>query len=68
MSFLFFFAVKMFLGALGGPGFWIGFTLATFFECGIEVLQPWLLGQWATQYETHKPEDVNVPLYVLLAS
>lgn len=56
--------VKMFLSALGGPGFWIGFTLASFFECSIESVQPWLLGLWATQYETHKSEDVNVPLYV----
>ncbi|EIM80365.1 uncharacterized protein STEHIDRAFT_162782 [Stereum hirsutum FP-91666 SS1] len=57
-------SVKMFLGALGGPGFWIGFTLASFFECSIESVQPWLLGLWATQYETHKPEDVNVPFYL----
>lgn len=56
--------VKMFLSALGGPLFWFGFTFATIFECSIEMLQPWLLGAWATQYETHKPEDVNVPLYV----
>lgn len=56
-------AVKMFLGALGGPWFWFCFTFATVFECTVEMLQPWLLGLWATQYETHKPEDVNVPLY-----
>lgn len=56
--------VKMFLCALGGPWFWFVFTFAAVFECSVEVMQPWLLGAWATQYETHKPEDVDVPLYV----
>ena len=26
----------------------------------------WFLGYWATQYETHPPEEVNVALYVLV--
>lgn len=52
----------MYLVALGGPLFWALFVLAIFFECTIEVLQPWILGQWANQYLTHRPEDVNVLL------
>lgn len=54
--------VKMYIEALGGPMFWSLFALATIFECIIEVLQPWILGQWANQYLTHRPEDVNVTL------
>lgn len=54
--------VKMYVEALGGPIFWPIFVVATFFECIIEVLQPWILGQWANQYLSHRPEDVNVPL------
>ena len=28
-------------------------------------VQAWFLGYWATQYEIHPPEEVNVALYVL---
>lgn len=55
----------MYLVALGGKYwvfFWTAFTTATVFECGIEILQPWLLGAWATEYSTHLPEEVNVTL------
>ncbi|EIM80350.1 P-loop containing nucleoside triphosphate hydrolase protein [Stereum hirsutum FP-91666 SS1] len=57
---------KMYIEALGGPMFWSLFALATIFECIIEVLQPWILGQWANQYLTHRPEDVNVTFYLAL--
>ncbi|KAG6877093.1 hypothetical protein C0993_010329 [Termitomyces sp. T159_Od127] len=59
-------SVKMYLVALGGKYwmvFWPAFTIATVFECSIEVLQPWLLGAWATEYTIHpNPEDVDVTL------
>ncbi|KAG5333486.1 hypothetical protein C0989_005688 [Termitomyces sp. Mn162] len=59
-------AVKMYLVALGGRYrmiFWPAFTFAMVFECGIEVLQPWLLGAWATEYTIHPdPADVDVTL------
>ena len=54
----------MYFKAFGGKRptlFWIAFWLATFFECTVEVFQPWFLGQWATEYEDHPPEEVNVP-------
>ncbi|KAG6830884.1 hypothetical protein H0H87_006879 [Tephrocybe sp. NHM501043] len=60
-------SVKMYLIALGGKYwilFWTAFTMATVFECAIEVLQPWLLGAWATQYSIHPPEEVNVTFYL----
>ncbi|GLB42122.1 putative P-loop containing nucleoside triphosphate hydrolase protein [Lyophyllum shimeji] len=60
-------SVKMYLIALGGRHwmfFWTAFISATYFECGIEVLQPWLLGQWATQYAEHPPEEVDVAFYL----
>ncbi|KAH0581470.1 hypothetical protein H2248_012549 [Termitomyces sp. 'cryptogamus'] len=62
-------SVKMYLVALGGRYwmiFWPAFTFATVFECGIEVLQPWLLGAWATEYTIHPdPADVDVTFYLV---
>lgn len=58
-------SVLMYLQALGGRYplfFWFGFVTATWFECGVELFQPWILGAWATEYETKPPEDVNVGL------
>ncbi|KAF8956143.1 P-loop containing nucleoside triphosphate hydrolase protein [Flammula alnicola] len=60
-------SIKMYLVALGGRHwvfFWTAFTTATVFECSVEVLQPWLLGAWATQYDEHPPEEVNVAFYL----
>ncbi|KDR82057.1 hypothetical protein GALMADRAFT_240518 [Galerina marginata CBS 339.88] len=60
-------SVKMYLVALGGRHwifFWTAFTTATLFECSVEVLQPWILGAWATQYDEHPPEEVNVMFYL----
>ncbi|KAH0582357.1 hypothetical protein H2248_010303 [Termitomyces sp. 'cryptogamus'] len=58
--------VKMYLVTLGGR-YWMifqpAFTFATVFKCGIEVLQPWLLGAWATEYSIHlDPADMDVTL------
>ncbi|KAG6888553.1 hypothetical protein C0995_007425 [Termitomyces sp. Mi166 len=61
-------SVKMYLVALGGKYwmvFWPMFTAATVFECTIEILQPWLLGAWATEYSIHPPEEVNVTFYLV---
>ncbi|KAG6906812.1 hypothetical protein DXG01_011996 [Tephrocybe rancida] len=60
-------SVKMYLIAFGGRSwifFWGAFTTTTVFECAVEVLQPWLLGAWATEYSIHPPEEVNVPFYL----
>ncbi|KAG5650158.1 hypothetical protein H0H81_000505, partial [Sphagnurus paluster] len=56
-------SVKLYLLALGGQHwifFWTTFTIVTIFETSLEILQPWLLGLWATQYTEHPPEEVNV--------
>ncbi|KAF8068784.1 P-loop containing nucleoside triphosphate hydrolase protein [Lyophyllum atratum] len=60
-------SIKMYLVALGGRRwgfFWFVFSTATFFECAIENVQPWLLGVWATEYSLHPPEEVNVSFYL----
>ncbi|KIJ34155.1 hypothetical protein M422DRAFT_35218 [Sphaerobolus stellatus SS14] len=60
-------SLKMYFQAFGGRWptlFWVAFWSATFFECIVEVFQQWFLGQWATQYEEHSPEEVNVPFYL----
>src|ERR1700753_2160252 len=59
--------VAMYISALGGkyPSvFWIGFCSATFFECFVELLQPWILGAWATEYRERPASEVNVALLV----
>jgi hypothetical protein len=56
----------MYLSALGGRHpvfFWTGFIAATYFECFVEILQPWILGEWATQYDKLPASEVNVALY-----
>ncbi|KIJ23038.1 hypothetical protein M422DRAFT_105687, partial [Sphaerobolus stellatus SS14] len=60
-------SLKMYFAAFEGRWptlFWSAIWSATFFECIVEVFRPWFLGQWATQYEDHTPEEVNVPYYV----
>ncbi|KAF9469432.1 hypothetical protein BDZ94DRAFT_1303901 [Collybia nuda] len=60
-------SVKLYFVSLGGRHwilFWTLFTTAAFFERIVEVLQPWLLGDWATQYEEHSADKVNVSFYL----
>lgn len=60
----------MYFAALGGEHwilFWYALITAIFFASILEALQPWLLGVWATQYEEHPPEEVNVALSVILS-
>ncbi|KAF9469452.1 P-loop containing nucleoside triphosphate hydrolase protein [Collybia nuda] len=60
-------SIKMYVVALGGQHwilFWFVYTTAAYLECSIEVVQPWLLGTWATQYQNHSPEEVNVAFYL----
>ena len=55
---------SLFVRGLGGDGyihfvaFWI-FNL--FLMHGGSMLAVWFLGHWGSQYEKHKPADVNVP-------
>ncbi|KAG5348915.1 hypothetical protein C0989_007211, partial [Termitomyces sp. Mn162] len=62
-------SIKMYLVVLGGRYwmiFWPAFTFAIVFECGIEVLQPWLLGAWAMEYTIHPdPADMDVTFYLV---
>ncbi|KAF8594046.1 hypothetical protein BDV93DRAFT_529547 [Ceratobasidium sp. AG-I] len=59
-------ALRLFLSALGGPGFWIfylvGFVLANL----VVLLQTYWLGLWARAYETHSrhTETVDVAFYL----
>lgn len=60
-------SLKMYFKAFGGRWptlFWVAFWSATFFECSVELFQPWFLGQWAAQYETHPSEEVDVFYYL----
>ncbi|PPQ77068.1 hypothetical protein CVT25_014881 [Psilocybe cyanescens] len=61
-------SVKLFLSGLGGehPLFFsllwlVGLTTSQV----ISVLQPWYLGVWGSQYETHAPSEVRLSYYLL---
>ncbi|KAG6899540.1 hypothetical protein C0993_009321 [Termitomyces sp. T159_Od127] len=61
-------SLKMYLFALGGKHwafFWIIFTVTIILECVFDVLQPWLLGIWASEYSRHPPEEINTSFYLL---
>lgn len=63
--------VKMYFVALGGRHwFWFWFWLITaiFFASFLGAVQTWLLGAWATQYQNHPVEEVNVGLLVIIFS
>ncbi|KAG6813437.1 hypothetical protein H0H92_011134 [Tricholoma furcatifolium] len=61
-------SLKMYLSALGGSHratFWTIFTTAIILECLFDVLQPWLLGAWASEYSRYPAEEVNVSFYLM---
>lgn len=59
--------MKLYLGGLGGhhPGlFFLAFLGGLVLTEILNVTQTWYLGYWASQYETHPAEDVNVSYYM----
>ncbi|KAG6872989.1 hypothetical protein C0995_004365 [Termitomyces sp. Mi166 len=59
---------KMYLFALGGKHwvfFWTIFTVTIVLECVFDVLQPWILGAWASEYSRHPLEEINTAFYLL---
>ncbi|KAJ6468064.1 P-loop containing nucleoside triphosphate hydrolase protein [Mycena vitilis] len=60
-------AVKMYFFAVGGkyPLFFFTFFLGTLLlQQVFGVLRTWILGYWATQYDQHPAEDVNVVFFL----
>ena len=55
-------SVKLYLSGLGGDyplmffSIWIS---ASFLTDWMDTFQVWFLGYWGTQYETHKPSEVD---------
>lgn len=61
-------AFMLFFRALGGRMPFVFITLWVFgMICvwGLDTFSIWFLGYWSTQYKTHNPEDVSVPLCVI---
>jgi len=59
-------AYKLFFSGLGGDHPFIFHTLWIFaflLSDSIKASQTWFLGVWGSQYETHDPSEVSVPLY-----
>ncbi|KAG9098020.1 hypothetical protein FS749_004906 [Ceratobasidium sp. UAMH 11750] len=57
-------ALKLFLMAFGGAGFWFIYAAGFIFSDVAVLLQTYWLGVWARAYEKTDPELVNVPFYL----
>ncbi|EGO28521.1 hypothetical protein SERLADRAFT_354415 [Serpula lacrymans var. lacrymans S7.9] len=60
-------AFKLYLAGMGGdyPAlFWIVFLVTMTSTQFSENAQPWFLGYWASQYDSHQPSEVHVPYYL----
>ncbi|KNZ71686.1 ATP-binding cassette transporter abc4 [Termitomyces sp. J132] len=61
-------SLKIYLFALGGKHwalFWTVFTVTIVLECVFDVLQPWLLGAWASEYSRRPLEEINTSFYLM---
>lgn len=60
-------SMMLFLKGLGGDKpifFMTAWMTGIALMHGSSMLGVWFLGFWGSQYETHAPEEVHVPLYV----
>ncbi|OSD04848.1 P-loop containing nucleoside triphosphate hydrolase protein [Trametes coccinea BRFM310] len=59
-------ALKLFLGNMSNRPipFWLIYVSGHVIRQSLANLQTWYLGYWASQYETHPPEEVSVPYYL----
>lgn len=58
-------SMKLILLGLGGDHpifFFVAIYLALISQCLFHAGQPWFLGIWGAQYETHRPSEVSLPL------
>ncbi|KAI0768310.1 P-loop containing nucleoside triphosphate hydrolase protein [Trametes elegans] len=63
-------AMKLFISNMSKrPAlFWIVYVSGNFVRHLISSVQPWWLGYWAAQYESHPTEEVSVPYYLTVYS
>ncbi|KAG9126177.1 hypothetical protein FRC07_004584 [Ceratobasidium sp. 392] len=57
-------ALKMFLVAFGGAGFWTAYAAGFILSDVAALFQTYWLGIWARSYENTDPSAVNVPFYL----
>ena len=58
-------SMKLLLSGLGGDHpifFVVAIYSALIAQCLFHAGQPWFLGIWGAQYETHHPSEVSLPL------
>lgn len=53
-------SMLLYLSSVGGPVFWITRIGLVLVASGFSILQPYWLGKWSTQYETHPSSEVPV--------
>ncbi|KAF8157942.1 P-loop containing nucleoside triphosphate hydrolase protein [Crassisporium funariophilum] len=62
-------SIRLFFLGMGGEHpimFFAAWTFGIFLAEGAQTLQVWFLGVWGSQYETHAPSEVNIPLYLAI--
>ncbi|KZT36412.1 P-loop containing nucleoside triphosphate hydrolase protein [Sistotremastrum suecicum HHB10207 ss-3] len=59
-------ALKLWLGELGGPFFFIACISGIFIDCIMTVVAKWFLGYWSSQYETHPQGTVPTARYLAM--
>ncbi|KAG8697036.1 hypothetical protein FRC09_008111, partial [Ceratobasidium sp. 395] len=57
-------ALKMFLMAFGGAGFWVAYATGFILSDAGVLIQTYWLGVWARAYEKQDPSTVKVPFYL----
>ncbi|KAG8799885.1 hypothetical protein FRC16_004195 [Serendipita sp. 398] len=59
-------ALKMYLSSLGGFTFWVCFVSGFLLADIMSVIQTFWLGYWASQYEHHPSNEINVLYYLMV--
>jgi len=61
-------ALKIYLGAMGGPVFWTISLVGLFATDFFNTLSSWYLGYWTSQYEGRSPSEVSDGYYLTIYS
>ncbi|GJJ15111.1 hypothetical protein Clacol_009386 [Clathrus columnatus] len=57
-------AMKLYYSNIGGVFFWVAFVSGVVLSRSSAVVAPWILGQWAAQFEHHPTENVSSGFYL----
>jgi ABC-type methionine transport system ATPase subunit len=55
-------AIMLYFGNLGGIAFWTSFTLLVLIASASRIAEPYVLGRWSNEYQTHPSSEVPATL------